>query len=86
MIEENIMAEGSNCDVSQEAVQRGHPVDISTKALFVPAVPAAVHQGKAHAQIDAHHLYELEGQEVCVMAGSGKCLLSCLDYKCHYMP
>ena len=64
MIEEDIMAEGSHCEVPQEAVDRGHLVHISLQALVVPAVPATVHQGKAHAQIEAHHLNELEGQEV----------------------
>ena len=86
MIKEDVMAEGSHCEVSTDSVERGHLVDISLQALFVPAVPATVHEGKAHAQIEAHHLYELKGKEVSLWHAMSVVLSFDQILKCHYMP
>ena len=45
VIEKDVMAGGSHDDIREEAVERGHLVDVALHALFVAAVPAGVHQG-----------------------------------------
>ena len=63
VIEKDVMAGGSHDDIREEAVERGHLVDVALHALFVAAVPAGVHQGQAHAYVEAHHPNKLEGQQ-----------------------
>ena len=59
MIEEDIVTEHSDKEVPDEAVERRHAVWVGIKALAVLAVPAAVHQGEPHPEVEAHHLNAL---------------------------